>query len=119
MFGFQELTGLDLAIIFDDPDAASVHLIVLEAMSHYANSAAFAGFCQQENRLIISPWISTAPITIKMRLFCLPYAGGVSENVYGRCAKNQIHTSPQPYCMWNWPGKFYTFATSFHNTAYR
>lgn len=29
-------------------------------------------------------WIARAPITIKMRLFCLPYAGGVSNNVFGR-----------------------------------
>ena len=29
-------------------------------------------------------WIARAPVTIKMRLFCLPYAGGVSENVFGR-----------------------------------
>lgn len=31
-------------------------------------------------------WIARAPISIKMRLFCLPYAGGVSENVFGRYA---------------------------------
>ena len=31
-------------------------------------------------------WVAPAPFTIKMRLFCLPYAGGVSENVFARCA---------------------------------
>jgi hypothetical protein len=31
-------------------------------------------------------WIARAPISIKLRLFCLPYAGGVSENVFGRWA---------------------------------
>ena len=32
-----------------------------------------------------SLWISPSPVTVKLRLFCLPYAGGVSENVYARC----------------------------------
>ena len=31
-------------------------------------------------------WVAPAPFTVKMRLFCLPYAGGVSENVFARCA---------------------------------
>ena len=31
-----------------------------------------------------SVWIGRSPISIKLRLFCLPYAGGVSENVFGR-----------------------------------
>lgn len=31
-----------------------------------------------------SIWISPAPISIKMRIFCLPYAGGVSSNVFAR-----------------------------------
>ena len=31
-------------------------------------------------------WVSPAPVSVKMRLFCLPYAGGVSENVYARWA---------------------------------
>lgn len=39
-------------------------------------------------------WIARAPITIKLRLFCLPYAGGVSENVFGRYRSD----SQLPYC---------------------
>ena len=31
-----------------------------------------------------SQWISPAPVSVKMRLFCLPYAGGISENVFSR-----------------------------------
>eukprot|EP00887_Chlorella_sp_A99_P003340 scaffold26.g3340.t1 len=38
---------------------------------------------QQEEQ---SLWIAPAPVSVKMRLFCLPYAGGVSENVFGRWA---------------------------------
>jgi hypothetical protein len=33
-----------------------------------------------------STWISPAPISVKMRIFCLPYAGGVSGNVFARWA---------------------------------
>ena len=38
---------------------------------------------QPTNRRV-PPWISPAPISVKMRLFCIPYAGGVSENVFAR-----------------------------------
>lgn len=31
-----------------------------------------------------SIWVSRSPVTVKLRLFCLPYAGGVSENVFSR-----------------------------------
>ena len=31
-----------------------------------------------------SSWIAPAPSTVRLRLFCLPYAGGVSESVFGR-----------------------------------
>ena len=31
-------------------------------------------------------WISPSPVTVKQRIFCLPYAGGVSENIYARYA---------------------------------
>ena len=39
-------------------------------------------------------WICPAPISVKMRLFCLPYAGGVSENVFGRCSYKNLTLSP-------------------------
>ena len=31
-----------------------------------------------------SLWIAPCPVSVKLRLFCLPYAGGVSENVFAR-----------------------------------
>ncbi len=31
-----------------------------------------------------STWIAPSPVSVKLRLFCLPYAGGVSENVFAR-----------------------------------
>eukprot|EP00887_Chlorella_sp_A99_P003362 scaffold26.g3362.t1 len=33
-----------------------------------------------------SLWIAPAPVSFKLRLFCLPYAGSVSEDVFGRWA---------------------------------
>ena len=37
-----------------------------------------------------STWIAPSPVSVRMRLFCLPYAGGVSENVFARYA--HLHT---------------------------
>ena len=56
-------------------------------------------------------WISPAPVSVKMRLFCLPYAGGVSENVFARWdGKETYSSSPQllpgiwPYAEGWWGG---------------
>lgn len=37
-----------------------------------------------EGKASDSLWISPSPFTVKMRVFCIPYAGGVSENVFAR-----------------------------------
>ena len=92
----QDLTGLDLGMI-GDPDAASVHLLVQEAVKGHAGGVAFEDKKQQGGGMNLSPWISPAPITIKMRLFCLPYAGGVSENVFGRYANECPKTLMNKY----------------------
>lgn len=89
MCPMQDLTGLDLGMI-GDPDAASVHLLVQEAVRGHAGGVGSEDKEQQEPGMVLSPWISPAPITIKLRLFCLPYAGGVSENVFGRYAKRTM-----------------------------
>jgi len=75
-----------LAITNEDPGRASVRLIVEEVMGRTAGSGSGGNTLKdvRSGNMIASPWISSAPITIKMRLFCLPYAGGVSENVFGR-----------------------------------
>lgn len=31
-----------------------------------------------------SMWIAPSAVSVKMRLFCFPYAGGISENVFAR-----------------------------------
>ncbi len=45
-----------------------------------------------------SIWISPTPVSVKMRLFCLPYAGGVSENVFARCTQH-LQPSHLPVMM--------------------
>lgn len=88
----QEITGLEVTSLIEDPEHASVRQIVDEVLSSQQPggggadaSAAAAGSSAVQAQHVASPWISPAPVTVKMRLFCLPYAGGISENVYSRC----------------------------------
>ncbi len=84
MLASQEKLGLELASLIDDPQNASVRVIAAEAFAKLASGEAGP---QAAAETMGSQWISPAPVTIKMRLFCLPYAGGVSENVYARCTR--------------------------------
>ena len=116
----NESLGVELAILIEDPQGATVAAIVAEAVSklgsangetaenthsvpqsqnavqqskHQAWQASqfkdmdgnevHTSSWQPTNRRV-PPWISPAPISVKMRLFCIPYAGGVSENVFAR-----------------------------------
>ncbi len=79
----QETLGTELASLIEDPQNASVRVIAAEA---YASLASGRAGPQAATETAGSLWISPAPATVKMRLFCLPYAGGVSENVYARYA---------------------------------
>ena len=81
----QELTGQELTALIEDPEHASVRMIAAEALRQ-------SGVATGRSRAIVradlawTRWVAPAPFTVKMRLFCLPYAGGVSENVFARCA---------------------------------
>ena len=81
----QELTGLELSALIEDPEHASVRVIAAEALGR---SGASGGGSRAVARIdsTWARWVAPAPFTVKMRLFCLPYAGGVSENVFARCA---------------------------------
>jgi hypothetical protein len=111
----QEITGLEVTALIEDPEHASVRQIVAEVLGSQAPgaqadaSAAAAGSTAITVQHVASPWISPAPITVKMRLFCLPYAGGISENVYARsgvphtvaitfaaCSILQLHCTTAP-----------------------
>lgn len=88
----QEITGLEVTSLIEDPEHASVRQIVSEVLgSQQPGAVADASMAAAGSSAVVlqhmaSPWISPAPVTVKMRLFCLPYAGGISENVYSRCA---------------------------------
>ena len=89
----QELTGLELSALIEDPEHASVRVIAAEAL---ARSDTTAGGSRAVTRAepAWARWVAPAPFTVKMRLFCLPYAGGVSENVFARCARMQTVRVP-------------------------
>jgi hypothetical protein len=75
--------GLELTALVEDPGNASVRRLAQEARAKLAAGEGGSGSAAaaQERSL----WISPTPVSVKMRLFCLPYAGGVSENVFARC----------------------------------
>lgn len=77
----QDKLGVELDSIMEDAQNASVRVIAAEAHAKLAGGAAGPRAAEDMER---SMWISPAPATVKMRLFCLPYAGGISENVYSR-----------------------------------
>ncbi len=81
----QELTSLELSALIEDPEHASVEVIAAEALAR-SGSAAREHHAVARAEPTWARWVAPAPFTVKMRLFCLPYAGGVSENVFARCA---------------------------------
>ena len=84
----QELTGLELSALIEDPEHASVEVIAAEALVRSATSASGSRAAARAEPTW-ARWVAPAPFTMKMRLFCLPYAGGVSENVFARCAPHE------------------------------
>ena len=116
----QDQLGVELMVLVEDPQTATIRRIVAEAtpqlaaahaaavaagqqqpvavhVSAYAGSAANAAVGaapgwqvqQQQQRqqaaAVTGPlWVSPAPVSVKMRIFCLPYAGDVSEKVFAR-----------------------------------
>lgn len=79
----QDRLGLELTGLIEDPGNASVQRLAQEASAKVAAGEGSIGGGAAA-ALEHSIWISPTPVTIKMRLFCLPYAGGVSENVFAR-----------------------------------
>lgn len=97
----QERLGLELAVLAEDPAGATAAAIAHEAHSRLARQPA-----RQRQALPTAPaagsvqpaqWIAPAPASVKLRLFCLPYAGGVSENVFARQA-SPCHHAQQHGC---------------------
>ena len=108
----QDQLGVELMVLVEDPQTATIRRIVAEAAAQLAAAAPMpatsvphshpfavhinahsgssspavtSGRVQLGKAALAAPaWISPAPFAVKMRLFCLPYAGGVSENVFAR-----------------------------------
>ena len=67
--------------------STAVHITAYAGASGAAGAAAAAAGAVARHEVLKQAgpvWVSPAPVSIKMRLFCLPYAGGVSENVFAR-----------------------------------
>ena len=72
---------MTLTLLLENPEGATLSQLAAEAArAAPENSGAAAAPAPG------SLWIAPAPAPVRMRLFCLPYAGGVSENVYARRA---------------------------------
>ena len=102
----QAATGVELLSLIEDPQGATLRQITREATAALQQQQLAAGpgpapgaaapapaggqaaaVVRRAPRQLVGPlWVSPAPVSVKMRLFCLPYAGGVSENVYARWA---------------------------------
>jgi len=82
----QERLGLELTSLIEDPQSASVRMIAAEAHAIQASGPASGSVSPSEPW---STWIAPSPVSVKLRLFCLPYAGGVSENVFARYYRPQ------------------------------
>ena len=86
----QERLGLELGVLAEDPGGATAAAIAREAHTRLAaqpaRAPAAAAGAQPALAARGTTWIAPAPASVKLRLFCLPYAGGVSENVYARRA---------------------------------
>ena len=78
----QERLGITLTLLLEDPAGATINRLAAEAAGAAPSSKGAPPAAPAPGSL----WIAPAPAPVRMRLFCLPYAGGVSENVYARYA---------------------------------
>lgn len=94
----QDQLGVNLLSVIEDMQGATLGSLTAEAIlqirsvqqqrqsNHQMKANPFETPMRdlQPAKRRVQPWISPAPISVKMRLFCIPYAGGVSENVFAR-----------------------------------
>lgn len=84
----QAAFGSELPLLVEDPQSATIQRLAQDLHRSSPGSS-----LQHGNAVIPQPsndaaatsvWVGRSPFSIKLRLFCLPYAGGVSENVFAR-----------------------------------
>ncbi len=83
---WQERLGVQLPLLLEDPEGATVRGLAREARALLQSAAVGASGAGRGAPAPCSAWIAPAPASVRLRLFCLPYAGGVSENVYAKRA---------------------------------
>ncbi len=91
---------MQLTLLLEDPEGATIRRLAAEAHALLGERPGDVGHAMGVDvRAEHSAWIAPAPTSVRMRLFCLPYAGGVSENIFARWArcrsKKIIFSQPQ------------------------
>ena len=105
----QERLGVELTALVEDPASATVRRLAADA--HAALAAAGGGGPRPSTAAggVLAPM--PPPVTVKLRLFCLPYAGGVSENVFAR------HASQRELLTCSLPGICMECTHTVHNAT--
>lgn len=101
----QDLLGIQWLALIEEPQRATLNQLLHDAAS--APSKAVSAAPLPADRAASSQWIARSPVAVKLRLFCLPYAGGISENVFARQAFALTHShSPKvDFCIFGKPTK--------------
>lgn len=74
--------------LIDSPESTTIEQLVTDIMRSSEDTQSALHVHDESTK---SMWIAPSPISVKMRLFCFPYAGGISENVFARQAPS-MHT---------------------------
>lgn len=92
----EEVFGIQPSTLIDNPGGSNLEEIKNELELHASSTLSEVDLTLERRKIDSrnnhpvkskeSPWISTSPISIKMRLFCLPWAGGVSEHLFSQWA---------------------------------
>lgn len=72
----QDRFGVTSTTLVEDPEGVTIKQLLHDAIQHQNHKGASA--------MPGSQWVAPTPVSVKLRLFCLPYAGGISENVFAR-----------------------------------
>lgn len=75
---------LDVSSLVEDPEGATIRGIAAQAHAHLASQAGVTSSEAPATAQEKVNWLVPVPVAVRMRLFCLPYAGGVSENVFAK-----------------------------------
>ena len=83
----QDRLGVEVTSLISEASTATITSLAGEAhaqLAHEEPGSRGVATAAKDRNAGAELWVARAPVTIKLRLFCLPYAGGVSENVFGR-----------------------------------